>query len=180
MRVWVNEHERLYRGPPGCESRRCDDGRVELAPEHFERLQRFDESMGATEGQQIFDWKLRYAKASQWVGVMQVRGLSVEVLPKIEEPGLTTHDAREEFARKNLLYMLSLTGELPIRERDLAAQAVYSAPLIEALIRIFAERLFEELNRGVEHGYVRREENLHVLRGKLLFNPHESPSIASS
>ena len=169
-RIWVTEHERLYRGAPGSTSERVD-GRVVLAPVHFDRVQRFDESMATSEGRQVFAWRSRYAKATQWVGVMQVPGLSLEVLPKIERPQ-DDFAGRESFARKNLLYMLSLTGELPIRERDVATQAVYSAPLIEALIRIFAQRLFEELGRGVEHGYVQREENLGVLRGKLLFSPH--------
>lgn len=168
--VCISEHESIFRASPGEPTQRRD-GRLYIAERPFRRLRRLDERLASSEGRQIFDWRIRRAKARQWVGVMQVPGVSLEVLPKTEVPG-TDGGKRAASARKNLLYMLSLTGQLPLEERALSGQAVYSAPLIEALIRIFAERLFVELNRGVERGYVRREENLSVLRGKLLFSRH--------
>ncbi len=168
-RIWVTEHERVYKGAQGTKSERIG-GRVVLSRRHFERLQRFDERAADTEGRQIFEWRSRYARATQWVGVLQVGELSIEVLPKIERGISDGAYGREAFARKNLLYMLSLTGELPLRDRDIASQAAYEAPILETLIRIFAERLLKELLRGLDSEYVDRERNIGTVRGKLLFS----------
>jgi 5-methylcytosine-specific restriction endonuclease McrBC regulatory subunit McrC len=164
-RVAVHEYTRLYRGSADVMTGTHRGGRLYLSDVHFRRLRNYDEARAKSEHYQIFDWRRRYAIAQQWVGVIQVPGLSVEILPKIapraceEKP-----DKQTEFSRKNLLYMLLLAGKLPIRERDLADQSAAKAPLLETLIAIFAERLFFELNRGRQHNYIRRRENLPVLK----------------
>ncbi|KAB2906736.1 MAG: hypothetical protein F9K40_06155 [Kofleriaceae bacterium] len=129
-------------------------------------LQRLDESWAASTGESIFDWsRLKTIRAKNWVGVLEVPGLTVEILPKID--GL-----KSEAARRNLLYMLSIAGELPIRERDLASVAVDRMSLLDALVLVFSERLVRELALGLDHAYVRREENLGFVRGKLLLAEH--------
>ena len=71
-------------------------------------------------------------------------------------------------ARSNLLYMLSVAGQVPVRERDVARLASRKASLSETLAAIFADRLRRELLRGPERAYIRREENLRQFKGKLL------------
>ena len=80
-------------------------------------------------------------------------------------------DARTR-SRDNLLYMLSVSGRLPIRERDLASLKIRRRSLLDVLVAVFAERLRQELRRGCDHAYVRREENLRVVKGKLLLVEH--------
>lgn len=178
-RVAVHEYTRLYRGSADVKTGAQRGGRLYLSDVHFRRLRNYDEGRAKSEHYQIFDWRRRYAIAQQWVGVIQVPGLSVEILPKIapraceEKP-----EAQTEFSRKNLLYMLILAGKLPIRERDLADQSAAKSPLLETLIAIFAKRLFFELNRGRQHSYLRRRENLPVLKGKLAFSEHIKHNIA--
>ena len=156
----VQEHTKIVRRdgestPPYLEQRLYD------------RLKRFDQR-GRAEKDRVFSWGDRSARTTHWVGVIQVPGLQVEILPKIDEADLNGKDGKETQARRNLLYMLSVAGQVPVRERDVARLASRKASLSETLAAIFADRLRRELLRGPERAYIRREENLRKFKGKLL------------
>jgi len=140
----------------------------------FERLRAFDLERARAQmpaGKRardytIFEWDEDDAKAREWVGVLQIDGLQVEVVPKVDRRA----DARlddEAAARHNLLTMLAYTPNSPIRERDLASLIRDDVPLHELLFRLFAERLERELIRGIERGYVERHEDLSTVRGRM-------------
>jgi len=140
--------------------------RKSLSPAACSALQRLDEQRAEKAGQTIFDWSRRATlRARSWVGVVQVPGLSIEILPKIE--GLQHAEAR-----RNLLFMLDMAGELSSRQRDLASLAVGPGSLLEALILLFSERLLAELRVGLDHAYTPREESAGFVRGKLLLREH--------
>ena len=129
----------------------------------YNRLKRFDQH-GRSKGERVFSWGDDSTRTTQWVGVIQVPGLQVEVLPKIDE----ANSSKDDQARSNLLYMLAVAGQVPVRDRDVARLASRKAPLSETLAAIFADRLRRELLRGPERAYMRREENLRRFKGKLL------------
>lgn len=138
--------------------------RAELGERRCRELQRLDEAWADTRGETIFDWSRRATiRAKSWVGVIQVPGLSIEILPKIEA-------LSEATARRNLLYMLATAGDLPLRERDLASLASERTTLLDALILSFSERLLEELRLGLDHAYLLRDDNTAFVRGKLLLH----------
>jgi 5-methylcytosine-specific restriction enzyme subunit McrC len=113
-----------------------------------------------------------------YVGVIQVPGLSIEILPKIAPATETIVDpddlARAQWAQaqRNLLFMLAVAGIIPYSERGFANVEIARMPLLEGLISAFARRLIEELRRGLNRAYVARNENLSVLRGKILIGTH--------
>ncbi len=159
-RIVVQEHTKIVRRegestPPYLEQR------------IYDRLKRFDQR-GRAEKDRVFSWGDRSARTTQWVGVIQVPGLQVEILPKIDEVNLNGKKEKEIQARSNLLYMLSVAGQVPVRERDVARLTSLKASLSETLAAIFADRLRGELLRGPERAYIRREENLRRFKGKLL------------
>ncbi len=162
-RISVIEHERLRLGRV---TEQGTDGST-LSKVDFDRLRDFDEKTADSRGTTIFAWTAKEAKARQWVGVVEVKGLNVEILPKIAGH---TNDAA--FARHNLLYMLSVATRVPIRERDLAGQSSAKLPLLEALIRTFCKRLLHEIQVGLPHNYIGREENLPLVKGKLKISQH--------
>lgn len=138
------------------------------------RLQALDERHGATHGEPIFDWSYRTEiRARNFVGVLQVGGLTIEVLPKIDRT-----DAAEDApgdgaldpcsAQRNLLYMLSVAGHLPSRQRETSDLRTPRGPLLDAFVGAFAKGLLEELRLGLHHRYVVTEENRRYFRGKLL------------
>ena len=132
-----------------------------------ERLRRFDEDHAFTTGNTVFDWTRRgMVVAKGHVGVVQVPDLAVEILPKTDVEG------GRNGSQQNLLYMLHLSGWLRARERSFASLERRRMPLIDAFVLIFADGLLDSLRQGMDHAYVEREENLRVVRGRLLMNEH--------
>jgi len=159
--------------------------RDRLNPGVIKRLQSVDEHFSRESGNTVFDWShTRYIQARNYVGVIQVPGCSIEILPKIDHDYKSdtrifeTHDIERIRAQKNLLYMLIFTRRLPLYERDLAGLKIERMPMLEALIAIYTDRLLSEIKRGLDHSYVRKEKNLPFLKGKLLFNEQIRRNLA--
>ncbi|GAO35625.1 McrBC 5-methylcytosine restriction system component [Sulfuricella sp. T08] len=97
--------------------------------------------------------------AQQYVGVFQLGPHTVEVLPKV--------DGNAPNVRRNLVAMLAIALDLDISEGDVARVATQNHGVLEILIRLFCDKLFAQVHRGLVRRYEGREENLSVLRGKL-------------
>jgi 5-methylcytosine-specific restriction enzyme subunit McrC len=167
-RLVVTEHSRIERQAGATGSAGPDatwlDGRL------YDRL-RASDRLNVEEGDRVFEWADGYARTTQWVGVVQVPGVQVEILPKVDTVALGAKPGVEEAhfeARRNLLYMLSVSGDVPMRSRDVARLMTRQAPLSETLSGIFADRLRRELLRGPERAYQEQEANLRCFKGKLL------------
>jgi 5-methylcytosine-specific restriction enzyme subunit McrC len=146
-------------------------GRLRVLPgdPRFAALQALDEQLTGPGGSSVLDWSRRgEVRATSWVGVIQVDGLTIEVLPKIDSADGPVGRELEERAQRNLLVMLAGTGRLPCSERELAAMGSRRMPIHEILIQLFSRRLLAELRRGPEQDYVVREEDLGVVRGRIL------------
>ena len=104
-------------------------------------------------------------KTKSWVGVIKYKNLHLEILPKL----ISANDDRSTIL-KNLIFMLSYTKKLDIKTNDNAKLSTEKNPFIEILIREFAASLFEALKRLTPKRYVREEENLNYLKGKIKFS----------
>lgn len=113
-------------------------------------------------------------KANSWVGVIKYKNLHLEILPKLISPNANNDgeilEAERSIILKNLIFMLSYTKKLDIKTNDNAKLATEKNPFIEILIREFATSLFESLKRLTPKRYVREEENLNYLKGKIKFS----------
>lgn len=166
----INEHDRVFRLDDAIDPV-PDNGRIYLKNKYFKLLQRFDLKYGAGQND-VFTWYADHVKAKQWVGVVQLPGLLLEILPKVDDGG-SEENAKQQFeARRNLLYMLSISGDVPVRSRDMAKIANRKAPLSETLCSLFAKRLLSELLRGINRSYVEKEENIRTFKGRLVINKH--------
>jgi 5-methylcytosine-specific restriction enzyme subunit McrC len=166
-RLVVTEHTRIERrtgsGPGG------GPGVAFLEERHYDRVRNFD-CLAREERDRVFEWSDGFARTAQWVGVVQVPGVQIEILPKVDalaEQGTAGEEQVQYEARRNLLYMLSLSGDVPVRSRDVARLAVRQAPLSETLSAIFADRLRQELLLGPERAYQELQDNLRCFKGKL-------------
>lgn len=113
--------------------------------------------------------------SKQYVGTAQIGQLTIEVLPKID--GLN-----DTQIRRNLIQMLATCINLHISEGDVARVSTQSNGILEILIRLFCDKLFEQVHKGLVRRYESRSENLYVLRGKIgisdqiktnIFNPEK-------
>lgn len=110
-----------------------------------------------TYGFEVFKYVNRNTiRAQQYVGVFQLGVHTIEVLPKIDGD-----------VRRNLVAMLAVALDLDISEGDVARVATQNHGVLEILIRLFCDKLFAQVHRGLVRRYEGREENLSVLRGKL-------------
>lgn len=111
----------------------------------------------ATNGLEIFKYSNKKLIAQHYVGVLQLGAHTVEVLPKIDGNNV----------RQNLVAMLAVALDLDISEGEVARVATQNHGVLEILIRLFCEKLFAQVKRGLVRRYEGLEENLSVLRGKL-------------
>lgn len=115
-------------------------------------------------------------KAKNYVGVIKYKNTQFEILPKLiseyeEEDKLSQEERVEQNQTilKNLVFMLSYTKNLDIKSTSSAKLAKTQNPFLEVLIREYAESLFDCLKRLTPKNYIREEDNLNYLKGKLKF-----------
>lgn len=149
--ISLREFERLHVGE-------LDPRRPSIRPEQARQI----EGLRRRHGFDVFERTGETTlSASQYVGAVQLGSLTVEVLPKVEGIDGTT-------MRRNLVAMLSTAYGLEVSVGEAASVATQRFGLLEFLVRLFVNRLFAELHRGLVRRYEKREENLSVVRGRVL------------
>ncbi len=107
--------------------------------------------------------------ANNYVGILQTRrGATVEILPKIDLGGASENAGLE---KEIFLRMLRTWRNGPFRnisEADVRALRYF--PLLEGFIAMFTGELLALTHRGLARHYTPIEENLRVLKGKLIFS----------
>ncbi len=104
-------------------------------------------------------------KAKYWVGVIKYKNIQIQILPKL----IARENEDNSQILSNLLFILSYTKKLDIKTSDSAKLSKTENPFLEILIREFANSLFDCLKRLTPKNYIREEENLNYLKGKLKF-----------
>ncbi len=97
-------------------------------------------------------------RVGQVVGILAIPGLTVEILPKIDDDDNST--------RKALVRMLNLAYGLRIADGEITTVDKHF-DLLEILIQIFANRLLVAVRRGLPRRYLTHRDDLRLLRGKL-------------
>lgn len=123
-----------------------------------------DHPGGGDEGTGILSDHNRYLRAKQMVGIISAGSCSLEILPKVDPDG---PDEAAATVRARLLSMLSIALGLDIGLGAEAAIARQADTLLDALIRMFADRLIAETRRGLPRSYLNFEEDLPAMRGSL-------------
>ena len=105
-------------------------------------------------------------KFRNYVGVLCVNGLTIEVLPK------TDRDTQgDNYWRKKLLLMLSQVYKLDVKSPSDAHQEIStSSPILDVFIKRFLDEVNSLLNRGLVKCYHKDEGNRTALKGKLLID----------
>jgi 5-methylcytosine-specific restriction enzyme subunit McrC len=105
----------------------------------------------------------RHVKLAQYAGLVRLDGRLLEILPKIGE------HADPSRSRGALLRMLSLARRLPVAVVGAAAHRLERRSLLEVFIAAFLDELALLARRGLVHRYRSREEDLTLVRGRLVF-----------
>lgn len=115
-------------------------------------------------------------ETTSWVGVIKYKNTHFQILPKLiytkeynEDYDEKTKEETKSNILKNLIFMLSYTKKLDIKTSNDAKLLTSKNPFIEILIREYTKSLFECLKRLTPKKYVREEDNLNYLKGKIKF-----------
>ncbi len=153
-RLTVFEHYRL----------RVDG--VNFCHEHLALLDRWC----STQNREVIQVGHNNVKFTEYVGVLQVRDLVIEILPKIGrfEAEAT---ARDKW-RNALLDMLAVAGIVRSHSAGDASLRTIHHSLLDVLFSEFIARVDEILKSGLSKGYIHEETNLGMVRGKIVFGEH--------
>ncbi|AHL23323.1 McrC family protein, partial [Thermococcus nautili] len=130
---------------------------------------KIDESKGVVE---VYANKI---KARHYVGFAAVDNVFIQILPKVFKPkGNQTQETQEDTWKSILAFirMLNMAYGLKIKDYDLAflhGQKL-QPNLYEVFIYLFAQSLWNEVQRGYHREYVEVHREERFLRGKLLMS----------
>jgi 5-methylcytosine-specific restriction enzyme subunit McrC len=116
--------------------------------------------VGGADGEGILVNGYHRIRAQQIVGVLVSPVASLEILPKIDSLGVGD-------IRDRLIHMLARVFDLEIASGPITDLAWQQDDLLEILIRLFCDRLFEAVHRGLPRRYIGQEADLSALRGRL-------------
>lgn len=106
-------------------------------------------------------------KFKQYVGVLCVGDLQIEVLPKIDNSTTGINEWR-----KYLLDMLKVAYKLKVNITMPAEQQLIHSPILDVFLQKFLDEVETLLHRGLIRTYRRVEENCNTLKGRLIFSKH--------
>jgi 5-methylcytosine-specific restriction enzyme subunit McrC len=133
--------------------------RVVRADQH-RALERFSEAYQKLHKVTVFQHGPRLSLIAQnFVGVINLGQDQVEVLPKIEG------DISQ--VRHNLAKMISVVLDLELFDDDSTKVAKHNDSILEILVRMFCQKLWQCVRRGMVRRYESHSENLTLLRGRL-------------
>lgn len=117
--------------------------------------------IGGDDGEQILVDGSSRLRAQQVVGVLVAKGMTLEILPKIEgAPG-------DQAIRQSLVHMLAVVLDLDISTGPATTLGWQNENLLEILIRLFIAKLFAALRQGMPRKYVGHHDDVTALRGSM-------------
>ncbi len=157
--ITVFEHQAL----------RVDD-KVFTKP-HLELLQRF---RGDSDEEDFPYYSLIHngVKFKHYVGVLNVGGLQIEVLPKVDRSA-EEHDTW----RNNLLMMLRKVYRLQAKTPSNANQALRDSPVLDVFLQRFLNEVEALLHVGLIKTYRKETDNLNALKGKIMWGKHVTKNV---
>lgn len=119
-----------------------------------------------------FDLRHNGVKFKQFVGVIQAAGLTIEILPKIDN-----HNGDEALWQKALIEMLRVTKRLKIQNVDQANVSRQNFHLLDLYFEWFLDEVKTLIHQGLIKQYYKETSNVKALKGKLEFSRHINKNL---
>ena len=132
---------------------------------HFEQLVKYNER----HGNKYFNVGNQRVYFKNYVGVLQIGNLTIEILPKA--------DRVEDEETKNkwhnaLIYMLHICGYLNIDSISQANLQIQRLTLIDLFYKVFIDEVKTIAHQGLIRKYRHNTDNRNFLKGRLIFSKH--------
>jgi len=155
--IQVFEHESLTTTP--------DEQKRSLKPEELERLYEFNDRNGNI----YFTGIKRGVKFGSYVGVIQIGGLTLEILPKTDRKLLS--DTQEYCTWRNvLLHMLKVCQRIRVDAVSEANLSRRHNSLLDLYFMLYLDEVNQLLHQGLIKKYRKNQGNLNALKGRLIFS----------
>lgn len=153
--ISVFEHQKLHYGR--------EYGSVEFKESHFTALVKLNEF----HDNKYFTVLHKGIKFSNYVGVIQVDGLTIQILPKIDHS-----EENIKLWRDVLIEMLRTTKKLKVNNVGTANVAKQQIHLLDIYFEWFLNEVQALIHQGLIKKYYKRSSNVKALKGKLVFADH--------
>lgn len=130
---------------------------------HWEKLGWYNEHHGGG----FFSLTPKGVKFNQYVGVIQVEDITIEILPKI---GKTAEEKDKATWQRVLIDMLRTCNWMQVHAYEKASLQFKPNSILEAYLDVFIRQCEQIYRRGLIKKYRYEEGNVSALKGKLLFN----------
>jgi len=138
---------------------------TEVTQELFEELYVYWQNRD--EVKKVLTYDGNTLKAKNYVGVIQIENLNIEILPKIYD------NKKEDETRHIFIEMLKTLlniNEIQVNKADLSTTK--NRNIYEIFIKMFIESVDKLIHKGIKSQYLEKEENQPFLKGKIQFNQH--------
>lgn len=114
-----------------------------------------------------FSWGHQSVRFAQFCGVIQLDDLTLEILPKIHGK-----EEQPESCRAALVQMLHTARIMRAQKGAQAGINTQQNSLLDIFIQHFCHDLHTQILQGKLRNYIEQEENLSVMRGRLIIPQH--------
>lgn len=144
---------------------------VTFSKKHLELLERF---RGDKEDEYFPYYSLIHngVKFKHYVGVLNVGGLQIEVLPKVDRS-----TEKQDTWRKHLLVMLRTVYRLQAKTPSNANQALKDSPVLDVFLQRFLGEVEALLHVGLIKTYRKETANRNALKGKIVWSKHVTKNV---
>ncbi|MDU4910045.1 hypothetical protein [Clostridium baratii] len=139
------------------------EGENNLTEREFQSLSKYIEENLSS---QLVVFGYRKLRFINYVGIIALDNLVIEILPKISLSGEASED------RRVLIFMLSKCRKLNVRAEEFIGSSAMNNTLIDIIGEIFYRELSKELQKGIYNEYVSVENSIGNIKGKLLVTKH--------
>ncbi len=129
---------------------------------HFDRLVRYNELHGC----KYFDIGHKKLRFKNYVGVIQVGSLVIEILPKADK----SRDPSKAKWQQALICMLQRSRMLKLESLSKATLKLRSSTLLDLYIESFLIEVSKLTHEGLMRRYRKTQGNVSFLKGKLVFS----------
>ncbi len=144
---------------------------IEFTRAHFELLEKFYRE----ENFPYYTIIRKGIRFCEYVGVIQVGNILIEVLPKADKTLLSLGNkeiTEEAIWRKMLIDMLRAVGAFNIHAPSSSDLKLKSNSILDLYFELFITECEQLLHKGLLKKYRKIEGNLHTLKGGLIFSKH--------
>lgn len=112
----------------------------------------------------VFKWNSRKITAQHWVGVISLKNLNIEIVPKLYGY-IDTRQLKDVLIKMLLIshqdpFLSNLPGNVDLKKNS----------LLEILIANFIESIVFYIDGGMLHSYRKINRNIRYIKGRILFN----------